>query len=100
MWKTPCSIRVQEEGFEESRFDCHGDVCAVGSNLVCSLTTLVREHVDWMLESIHSPINVWHNLKLSIDCVHASIVLMFTNRVDKYPVKAGYTYNKGRLHLV
>ena len=34
-------------------------------------------------------INVWN--KLSTDCVHASIV-MFKNRIDKYLVKAGYSY--------
>ena len=32
-------------------------------------------------------------------CVHASSVNMFKNRIDKYLVKAGYTYNKGNLHL-
>ena len=42
-------------------------------------------------------INVWN--KLSEECVHASSVNMFKNRIDKYLVKAGYTYNKGRLHL-
>ena len=26
-------------------------------------------------------------------------VNMFKNRIDKYLVKAGYTYNKGRLNL-
>ena len=26
-------------------------------------------------------------------------VNVFKNRIDKYLVKAGYTYNKGRLHL-
>ena len=40
-------------------------------------------------------INVWN--KLSEECVHASSVNMFKNRIDKY--KAGYTYNKGKLHL-
>ena len=34
-------------------------------------------------------INVWNNL--STDCVHASSVNMFKNRIDKYLVKAGYT---------
>ena len=42
-------------------------------------------------------INVWN--KLSAECVHASSVNMFNNRIDKYLVKAGYAYNKGRLHL-
>ena len=43
-------------------------------------------------------INVWK--KLSAECVHASSVNMFKNRIDKYLVKAGhskkregYTYN-------
>ena len=34
-------------------------------------------------------INVWN--KLSAECVHASSVTMFKNRIDKYLVKAGYT---------
>ena len=34
-------------------------------------------------------INVWN--KLSKECVHASSVNMFKNRIDKYLVKAGYT---------
>ena len=34
-------------------------------------------------------INVWN--KLSTDCVHASSVNVFNNRIDKYFVKAGYT---------
>ena len=42
-------------------------------------------------------INVWNNL--STDCVHASSVNMFKNKIDKYLVKAGYTYYKGRVHL-
>ena len=31
--------------------------------------------------------------------VYMLVVLMFKNRIDKYLVKAGYTSNKGRLHL-
>ena len=27
------------------------------------------------------------------------VLIMFKNRIDKYLVKAGYTSNKGRLHL-
>ena len=42
-------------------------------------------------------INVWN--KLSEECVHASSVNMFKNRINKYLVKAGYTKNKGKLHL-
>ena len=42
-------------------------------------------------------INVWN--KLSEECVHASSVNMFKNRIGKYLVKEGYTYNKGKLHL-
>ena len=34
-------------------------------------------------------INVWNNL--STDCVHASSVNMFKNKINKYLVKAGYT---------
>ena len=41
-------------------------------------------------------INVWNKLKLYLiliwtDCVHASSVNMFKNKIDKYLVKAGYT---------
>ena len=32
---------------------------------------------------------VWNNL--STDCVHASSVNMFKNKIDKYLVNAGYT---------
>ena len=32
---------------------------------------------------------LWNNL--SADCVHASSVNMFKNKIDKYLVKAGYT---------
>ena len=39
-------------------------------------------------------INVWN--KLSTQCVHASSVNMFKNKIDKYLVMAGYTLNKGR----
>ena len=35
-------------------------------------------------------INVWN--KLSTDCVHASSVNVFKNRIDKYLAKAGFTY--------
>ena len=42
-------------------------------------------------------INVWN--KLSTECIslglHASSVNMFKNKIDKYLVKTGYTYNKG-----
>ena len=27
------------------------------------------------------------------------VYMLFKNRIDKYLVKAGYTYNKGKLHL-
>ena len=37
----------------------------------------------------HRTINVCNNL--STDCVHASSVNMFKNKIDKYLVKAGYT---------
>ena len=43
-------------------------------------------------------INVWNNL--STDCVHASSVIMFKNKIDKYLVKAGYTLYKDRVHLI
>ena len=34
--------------------------------------------------------------KLSTYCVHASSVNILKNKIDKYPVKAGYTWNNGR----
>ena len=34
-------------------------------------------------------INVWN--KLSTECVHASSVNVFKNRIDKYLARAGYT---------
>ena len=34
-------------------------------------------------------INVWN--KLSSECIHASSVNVFKNRIDKYLAKAGYT---------
>ena len=42
-------------------------------------------------------INIWNNL--STDCVHASSVNMFKNKIDKYLVKEGYTKYKGSVHL-
>ena len=42
-------------------------------------------------------INIWNNL--STDCVHASSVNMFKNKIDKYLVKAGYTQYKSSVHL-
>ena len=36
-----------------------------------------------------STINVWN--KLPTDCVHATSVNMFNNKIDNYLVKAGYT---------
>ena len=39
-------------------------------------------------------INVWN--KLSEECVHASSVNMFNNRIDKYLVKAGWGTHKTR----
>ena len=38
-------------------------------------------------------IDVWN--KLSTDCVHASSVNMFKNKIDKYLVKAGYSIRAG-----
>ena len=40
-------------------------------------------------------INVWNNL--STDCVHASSVNMFKNKIDKYLVKTVYTKYKGKV---
>ena len=37
----------------------------------------------------HRTINVWNIL--STDCVHATSVNVYKNRIDKYLVKAGYT---------
>ena len=61
--------------------------------------TLVKK-VDWILESFQFPrgssmygINYQHSVYTLV------VLIMFNNRIDKYLVKAGYTYNKGRLHL-
>ena len=40
------------------------------------------------VEATHTD-NIWNNL--STDCVHASSVNMFKNKIDMYLVKAGYT---------
>ena len=37
-------------------------------------------------------INVWN--KLAEECVHASSVNMFKNRINKYLVEAGYIHKK------
>ena len=34
-----------------------------------------------------------------INCQQSVYMLVVKTRIDKYLVKAGYTYNKGRLHL-
>ena len=52
-----------------------------------------------MLESVHSfkaPVIQGTNLN---DYVRASSVNMLKNRLDKFLVKAGYTYNKSSLHI-
>ena len=54
--------------------------------------TLVKKHsrLDVRKFSVSQrTINVWN--KLSIECVHASSVNMFKNKIDKYLAKAGYT---------
>ena len=53
-----------------------------------------------MLESFYFPIGpsmYGINYQQSVDML--LVVLMFKNIIDKYLVKAGYTYNTGRLHL-
>ena len=40
-----------------------------------------------------------YRINCSTESVNASSVNMFKNRINKYLVEAGYTYNKGRLHL-
>ena len=54
--------------------------------------TLVKKHSRLDVRKFsfsQRTINVWN--KLSEECVHASSVNMFKNRIDKYLVKAGYT---------
>ena len=54
--------------------------------------TLVKKQRRWDVRKFSfslSTINVWN--KLSEECVHASCVNMFKNRIDKYLVKVGYT---------
>ena len=45
----------------------------------------------------HRPINEWN--KLSIDCVTASSVNIFKNKVDTYLRRAGYTLMKNGNHV-
>ena len=45
----------------------------------------------------HRTFDVWN--KLPAECVQASSVNMFKNRVDKYIVEAGYTKNKRMFNL-
>ena len=47
-----------------------------------------QSRLDFRKYSI-SQRNVWN--KCSTDCLHASSVNVFKNRIDKYLVKAGYT---------
>ena len=47
---------------------------------------ITRGH-NFILSFSQRTINVWN--KLSAECVHASCVNMFKNRIDKYLVKAG-----------
>ena len=52
--------------------------------------TLVKKHSRLDVRKFsfsQRTINVWN--KLSEECVHASSVNMFKNRIDKYLVKAG-----------
>ena len=59
--------------------------------------TLVKKQSRWDVRKFsfsQRTINVWN--KLTEECV---CVNMFKNRIDKYLVKAGYTYNRGKLHL-
>ena len=49
---------------------------------------ITRGH-NYTLVKKQSRLDVWNNL--STDCVHASSVNMFKNKIDKYLVKAGYT---------
>ena len=45
-----------------------------------------------MLESVHYPRGPSiYGINYLTECVHASSVNMFKNRIDKYLVKAGYT---------
>ena len=64
--------------------------------------TLVKEQSRQSVRKYsfsQSTINVWNTL--SADCEQTSSVVMFMNRIDKYMylAKAGYIYNRGRLHL-
>ncbi len=48
-----------------------------------------KEALNAATNKVRKSINVWN--KLSTQCVHASSVNMFNNRIDKYLVKASYT---------
>ena len=54
--------------------------------------TLVKKQSRWDVRKFsfsQTTINVWN--KLPAECVQASSVNMFKNRIDKYIVEAGYT---------
>ena len=57
--------------------------------------TLVKKQSRWDVTFVrkfsfsHRTINVWN--QLSTECVHASSVNMFKNKIDKYLVKTGHT---------
>ena len=50
---------------------------------------LVKEQCRFDMRKSQRVINEWN--KLSNDCVNASSVNMFKNRIDRYMIRAGYT---------
>ena len=59
----------------------------------CTLKPLLETSLLILLDELRicigSLTHIWN--KLSTDCVHASSVNMFKNKIDKYLAKAGYT---------
>ena len=61
-----------------------------GTLVIVNILELKQSRLDVRKYSFSQrTINVWNNL--STDCVQASSVNMFKNKIDKYLVKAGYT---------
>ena len=59
----------------------------ISQGLPVGLLSMVASNSDNVFSQ--RVINEWN--KLPNDCVNASSVNMFKNRIDRYPIRAGYT---------